>query len=513
MNLRSINIGARLGLGFGVILLSVSAMLVGSMVSNAMSRDELLGTIQRAARQEDEAVNMRQALLASAVSMRNMGLQTVVENVQKDEAQARKERGNYLSAKTRLEAMSVAEADRPVFERLAKIDTEMDAFFKDAVDLGAQMNTEQAGAVITGKIDPLLNKAVAELGAFIALQKQHTLEATTRANERSHLTQNAMVGAGGLVLAFAALLAWRLTVSITRPLQAAVAATERVAKGDLVAAIEVSGSDEPARLLGALATMRDSLASMVSDVRTGTTSLDIASNEIAQGNSDLSSRTESQASALQQTASSVEHLTSTVKQNAQSATEAQQLSQEAAQHATRGHAAVGEVIATMTAINDSSRKIGDITSVINGIAFQTNILALNAAVEAARAGEQGRGFAVVASEVRTLSQRTTQAAKEIETLIRSAAQQTESGSQRVNDAGQTMNAVVQSVGKVADIIREISAASSEQTAGIEEVNLAISDIDRSTQQNAALVEEAAAAAASMREQTRRLSAMVSAFIV
>ena len=259
--------------------------------------------------------------------------------------------------------------------------------------------------------------------------------------------------------------------------------------------------------------MRDSLARMVSEVRTGTEAIDGASREIAQGNADLSSRTESQASALEQTASSVEHLTGTVKQNAQSAANAQALSQDAAEQVTRGHHAVDQVVGTMNAINESSRKIGDITSVINGIAFQTNILALNAAVEAARAGEHGRGFAVVASEVRTLSQRTTQAAKEIEVLIRTAVDRTQAGAVQVAEAGRTMNGVQQSVSKVATIIREISTASREQTTGIEEVNQAIGDIDRTTQQNAALVEQAAAASESMSEQTRRLTAMVSAFTV
>jgi methyl-accepting chemotaxis protein len=246
-------------------------------------------------------------------------------------------------------------------------------------------------------------------------------------------------------------------------------------------------------------------------VRSGTQSIEGASAEIAQGNSDLSARTESQASALQQTAASVEQLTSTVKQNAQNAAHAHELSQGAAAQVDKGHAVVSQVVGTMSAINEHSRKIGEITSVINGIAFQTNILALNAAVEAARAGEHGRGFAVVAAEVRSLSQRSTQAAKEIDTLIRSALECTQTGSDLVDVAGHTMSDVRISVQKVADIIAEISSASREQTSGIEQVNIAITDIDRTTQQNAALVEEAAAAAESLSEQTHRLTALVSAF--
>jgi len=513
MDLRDLNIGARLGLGFGLILLSASALLVGTMASNATSRSGLQQTLERASELEQEAVSMRHALLASAVAVRNMGLQSKVEEVQKDEAVAKKERANYLAAKARLEATDLGSDERALFSRLADIDRQTELQFKEAVDLLGSFNTEQAAAVITGKIDPLLNKSMQELATFISLQKSHTAQATEKANADSRAMQWATAGIGALVFLAVALMAWRLTTSITRPLQAAVDATARVARGDLASDIEVQGKDEAARLLAGLRDMRDSLARMVSEVRVGTEALNGASSEIAQGNSDLSTRTESQASALQQTASSVEHLTTTVKQNAQSAEHAKTLSEDAASQASRGHAVVGEVIHTMSAINDSSRKIGEITSVINGIAFQTNILALNAAVEAARAGEHGRGFAVVAAEVRTLSQRTTQAAKEIESLIRSAVERTKNGSTLVDQAGRTMNDVMQSVRKVADIIGEISAASREQTAGIEEVNLAITDIDRTTQQNAALVEEAAAAAESMREQTHRLTTLVSAFQV
>ncbi|GAB4557297.1 MAG: hypothetical protein Tsb007_16630 [Rhizobacter sp.] len=513
MNLRDLNIGARLGAGFVLILLSASALLVGTMAGSAASRTALLQTLDLAAAQEQEAVSMRHALLSSAVSVRNMGLQTKVELVQKDEAEAKKERARYLAAKARLEATNLGTEERALFARLAEIDRQMELHFKEAVDLAAQFNTEQAGAIITGKIDPLLTKASQELAAFIDMQKSHTAAAVKQANADSRTLQWITAGTGALVLLLVGLMAWRLTISITRPLQTAVEATARVARGDLVSDIPVHGRDEAARLLGGLREMRDSLGRMVSEVRSGAEAINGGASEIAQGNADLSSRTESQASALEETASSVEHLTTTVKQNAQSAVHAQTLSEDAATQANRGHAVVSEVISTMNAINDSSRKIGDITSVINSIAFQTNILALNAAVEAARAGEHGRGFAVVAAEVRTLSQRTTQAAKEIEQLIRSAVERTQNGSALVDEAGRTMNGVMQSVRKVADIIGEISAASREQTAGIEEVNLAITDIDHTTQQNAALVEQAAAAAESMRQQTHRLTTLVSAFQV
>ena len=513
MNLRDLKIGARLGLGFGLILLSASAMLAGAMVSTAASRSALLATLQAATEEEDHAVAMRHALMSSAVAVRSMGLQTQVDGVQRDEAEAKQQRAVYGAARTKLEASGLSAQERAVLTRLTEIDRQMDAHFKDAVDLAATFNAEQAAAVILRKIDPLSRQATAELARFIALQKDQTAAATAEANQHNTRTVSVIAGAGVLLLALALVTAWRLTVSITQPLRTAVEASTRVARGDLVSEIAVSGRDEAAQLLTALGEMRSSLARMVSEVRQGTESIDGTSSEIAQGNADLSARTEAQASALQQTANSVLNLTNTVQQNADSASQALQLSQTAAEQSDQGYAVVGQVIATMEAINAHSRKIGDITSVINSIAFQTNILALDAAVEAARAGEQGRGFAVVASEVRILSQRTTAAAREIETLIRAAAERTESGTVLVNQAGETMATVRQSVRRVTELVSEISDANQAQTNGIQEVNAAISDIDRSTQQNAALVEQAAAASESMRDQTRRLTAMVSAFEV
>jgi methyl-accepting chemotaxis protein len=513
MNLRNLRIGTRLGLGFGLILLLASATLFGAMWSQAASRDALKQALQRAAAQQRQAVDMRLALLGGAVAMRNMGLQTQVEEVQADEAEARKQRSHYIAAKAQLEAAGLAADEQAVFDELARIDAEMEVQFKAAVELASQFNTEQASAIITGKIDPLLTRANDRLASFIGLQQKHSEVAAHHAESRNRSVERIVMVAAAAVLALSALMAWRIGLSITRPLRSAVQASASIAGGNLLAEIVVDGSDEAAQLLAAVREMRDSLARMVGAVRTGAESINGASSEIAQGNADLSSRTESQASALQQTASSVEQLTSAVKQTADNASLAQQLSKNADHEASRGHAVVGDVIATMNEINQSSRRIGDITSVINGIAFQTNILALNAAVEAARAGEHGRGFAVVASEVRVLSQRTTLAAKEIALLIESEVKCTQNGTRLVDEAGRTMDGVMQSVRKVSDIIAEIGSASREQSNGIEEVNLAIADIDRSTQQNATLVEQAAAAAESMRDQTLRLTTLVSTFRV
>ena len=286
-----------------------------------------------------------------------------------------------------------------------------------------------------------------------------------------------------------------LLKSIVEPLDEAIDIAHKVAEGDLTATIEVPDTKaSTGRLLKALKEMNDNLIDLVGKVRMGTDQISTASGEIASGNSDLSHRTEEQASSLEETASSIEELTSTVKQNADNARQANQLAEGASQVAIKGGEVVGQVVDTMKAISESSHKIVDIISVIDGIAFQTNILALNAAVEAARAGEQGRGFAVVATEVRTLAQRSAAAAKEIKDLINDSVTKVDEGTKLVDEAGNTMDEIVNSVKRVTDIMSEISAASNEQSTGIEQVNQAVSQMDETTQQNAALVEEAAAAA-------------------
>jgi methyl-accepting chemotaxis protein len=312
-------------------------------------------------------------------------------------------------------------------------------------------------------------------------------------------------------LVLAMVLGTRIARSIVEPVQAAVHVAERVAAGELDVRIEVKSQDETGRLLAALQRMTGSLATLVNQVRSSSDSIATGSSEIAMGNTDLSQRTEQQAANLQQTAASMEQLSATVLLNAETARQASELAGRARDAATSGGAVVGEVICTMEQITASSRKINDIIAVIDGIAFQTNILALNAAVEAARAGEQGRGFAVVATEVRGLAQRSANAAKEIKVLINQSVETVEAGSRLVGDAGKHMESIVNQVRNVSELIQEISSASVEQTAGIEQMNNAVSQLDQVTQQNAALVEEAAAAAASLKSQAHRLVDAVAVF--
>jgi methyl-accepting chemotaxis protein len=314
-----------------------------------------------------------------------------------------------------------------------------------------------------------------------------------------------------LCIAIAVFISLGLSRSISLGLDTARVAAQRIGEGDLSQTLRTTGEDEIGQLLNALSTMQANLTKVVANVRQGSESVATASAEIAQGNHDLSARTESQASALEETAASMEELSSTVKQNADNARQANQLAMSASTVAVQGGEVVAQVVDTMRGINEASRKISDIISVIDGIAFQTNILALNAAVEAARAGEQGRGFAVVASEVRSLAGRSAEAAKEIKTLINTSVERVESGSALVDKAGVTMYEVVTSIKRVSDIVGEISAASSEQSQGVSQVGEAVTQMDQVTQQNAALVEEMAAAASSLKSQAQELVGTVAVF--
>jgi methyl-accepting chemotaxis protein len=382
---------------------------------------------------------------------------------------------------------------------------------KKVMALSRANKKEEARTLFKGESNKLFRQEVEQLGALIKVNDDGSMRSDERADRTFVIARNLILGLLIAIVVVAMGMALWIARIVAQPLNKAVDIAQRVAGGDLSADIRPQSKDETGQLMLSLKAMNDSLLEIVSEVRQGTDTIATASSEIATGNLDLSSRTEAQASSLEETASAMEQLTSTVKQNADNARQANQMATSASSVAQQGGAVVGQVIETMVSINDSSHKIVDIISVIDGIAFQTNILALNAAVEAARAGEQGRGFAVVASEVRSLAQRSSAAAREIKELIDDSVQKVDSGSKLVEQAGTTMAEVVASVRRVTDIVSEISAASQEQSTGIEEVNRAITQMDEVTQQNAALVEQAAAAAQSLQEQAGKLTQVVGVF--
>jgi len=365
--------------------------------------------------------------------------------------------------------------------------------------------------VLIEKIRPTFDAVREQATALMKLQMEQAKKEFDAAVARFHTLRWLAMASIVLGLLFAVFFGLTLSRGITVPLRRAVEISDAVAHGDLSGAIPTEGTDEISALMRALSDMQTSLASVVTNVRHGSEGVATASAEIAQGNQDLSARTESQASALEETAASMEQLSATVKQNADNARQGNQLAMSASSVAIQGGEVVAQVVETMKGINDASRKISDIISVIDGIAFQTNILALNAAVEAARAGEQGRGFAVVASEVRSLAGRSAEAAKEIKSLINASVDRVAQGTALVDQAGTTMTEVVTSIRRVTDLMGEISAASSEQASGVAQVGEAVTQMDQVTQQNAALVEEMAAAASSLKSQALELVQTVAVF--
>ncbi len=510
-----LKIGPRLGLGFASVL--ALTVVVGAFSVNR------LGKVNEAT--ADLATNWLPAMrflgeYQTAISSvrRAEALFVMADKPEKYEAQAKRaeEYKGKVAEAWKAYAATVTPGEE---EKLAKaIEAAQEGYYanlsktlsmkhSDAAFSEAAKTQYEAGShVAFVSLDEALSTDV-------AFQTKGGDAAYKGAEESYAQTRMAVIGLLAAAVAVGAGLALVITRSITRPIARAVGIAETVASGDLTSDVKVDSTDETGQLLAALKKMNDSLLSVVGQVRNSSDSIATGSAQIATGNADLSQRTEEQASNLQQTAASMEQLTATVKQNSDTARQATQLAGSASAAAAEGGRVVGQVVATMDDITQSSRKIADIIGVIDSIAFQTNILALNAAVEAARAGEQGRGFAVVASEVRSLAQRSAQAAKEIKTLIGESVEKVESGSKLVDEAGQSMTNIVAQVKRVNDLIGEISAASMEQSTGIGQIGDAVNQLDQVTQQNAALVEESAAAAESLKHQAAQLAQTVSVFKV
>ncbi|MYM84365.1 HAMP domain-containing protein [Duganella sp. FT50W] len=510
--LSQMRIGTRLAIGFAVVLLLAILATTVALV-NARATAEATRAMMEKPLAKERLVSDWYVLLYSAVARTELIARSKDETlptVFADVIAASSKRGAELMGKVK--ELVVSDEERAIFDTVTNL---RNVYQKAKSDVGNVRKTGDdaaVDAVFKGAFVPAAKAYQGKVNELLAYQRKaidDTAHAIDAANDRANAL---LMVLAALMVAIGSVAAWVISRSITVPLKSAVDIAATVANGDLTTQFAADTSkDEIGDLMKALRGMNDALRHVVSQVQSGTSTIATASNEIASGNMDLSQRTEEQASSLEETASSMEELTSTVRQNAENARQANQLAHAASEVAEKGGSIVGQVVNTMGSINDSSRKIFDIISVIDGIAFQTNILALNAAVEAARAGEQGRGFAVVASEVRNLAQRSAGAAKEIKELIGNSVEQVDIGSKLVQQAGSTMDDVVASVRRVTDIMGEITSASSEQSIGIDQVNTAIGQMDSVTQQNAALVEQAAAAAASMQEQAARLAEVASSF--
>ena len=509
--MKNLQIGTRLGLGFALVLLLLTTLTCVGVwrmhTAAALTQDMVQVNVRNERMMEEwfKVIEVNAARTTTAYKAVDAADQEAVE------ADMKVASTYATSLQDRLTKVIKDERSKAELARVLETRKEYTEVRSRMFKENAAGNADAARALYDTDLVSTRTAYLGSLATLSATQKRLLDETATQVAAQYRSGRTMLITLGVLAIVLGIGCAVLITRSITGPLAEAVRVASTVSSGDLTSRIVVASRDETGQLMGALKGMNEQLVKIVGQVRTGTDTIGVASREIASGNLDLSSRTEEQASSLQETASAMEELTSTVKLNADSAREANDLAIAAAGVAVKGGAVVAEVVATMGAINDSSRKIVDIISVIDGIAFQTNILALNAAVEAARAGEQGRGFAVVASEVRNLAQRSAAAAKEIKQLIGDSVARVDAGSRLVDQAGQTMQDVVASIEKVTDIMGHITSASDEQRDGIEQINLAITQMDEVTQQNAALVEEAAAAAASMEDQATRLSKVVDTF--
>ena len=509
--IKNFSIGQRLAVGFGIVI-CLLLLLAGLSYLRIGALNQEVGAMVDQRYPKTVAANSIKADVNDATrSMLNVLIMTDPTQIAAELAIIEKSNAN---ATADLAELTKTTTDAKGTEIIKAIEAVRARFIPGQKVFIAMINEEKKDEALVKfmfQLRPQSNKYFAELDKFVAYQNSEMTAAGQDASATTKRTQMFIMLLAAVAAGISLLVAFMATRSITRPLKEAVIVAQRVADGDLSSEIVVTTNDETGQMMQALKDMNAGLIKIVAEVRAGTDSIADASSEIATGNLDLSARTEQQANSLGQTSVSMRALTDTVQQNADNARQANQLAAKASEVAVRGGSVVSHVIDTMGSITASSKKIVDIIGVIDGIAFQTNILALNAAVEAARAGEQGRGFAVVAAEVRNLAQRSAGAAKEIKALIGDSVDKVREGSTLVEQAGVTMEEVVASVRRVTDIMGEITSASLEQSAGIGQVNSAILEMDQTTQQNAALVEQAAAAAASMQDQAASLARVVSIF--
>jgi methyl-accepting chemotaxis protein len=510
----SMSLGKRFAFSFGAILALL--ILVGGVSQVLMSTisGRMKGIVEVNNRQMALANTMIDQVNDMAITLRTLTLLTEVKEVDKQVKLLEQATESYVRTEKELAQLLNAGGgamERELFKKIEAVRATTLPLIAKAAKLGADGATPEATIVLMREVRPVEHEWRTLVGQLITLQAQLNGSAYAEARKTESISSVVLVAVGAFAVALGGLLAWRLSTSVLKPVSEAIRVTERIAEGDLSTPVDASRNDELGRLLAAVSGMQDRLRNLVGDIRNSAESISTASTEIATGNHDLSHRTEQQAASLQKTASSMEQLTGTVRHNADSARQADQLATSASEIAARGGVVVEQVVTTMADISASSKKIADIIGVIDGIAFQTNILALNAAVEAARAGEQGRGFAVVAGEVRSLAQRSAEAAKEIKALISASGERVDSGARLVTDAGSTMREIVASIQRVTDIMSEISASTSEQSNGIGHVSGEVHQLDQMTQQNAALVEQSAAATESLKDQATRLAQAVRAF--
>ncbi|HEV8692059.1 MAG TPA: methyl-accepting chemotaxis protein [Ideonella sp.] len=507
----NLKIGTRLGLGFAVTLAVMVAMALFARYEFGLIDSQVQRLANEHMSQVDQLSELKDNLNVVARGARNIILISDEAGKQAEKQRIDEMRAKNLKLFAQVDASIHGERSRQLLKAAADAAAPYEQAMNKAIGFGLAGDDPSAISALMKDVRPMQAAYFKAVDALVDRQQEEMLGMATEIGGATRADSSLMLLLAGFAAVVAGAIAWAVTRSIVRPLAEAVAVAKTVAGGDLSSRIEAKSADETGELLRAMRAMSDALAGVVGQVRESSDCIAIGSGQIATGNADLSQRTEEQASNLQQTAASMEQLTSSVRHNADTAQQANQLASGASASATRGGEVVSQVVATMQEIAGSSKRIGDIIGVIDGIAFQTNILALNAAVEAARAGEQGRGFAVVASEVRALAQRSANAAKEIKTLIAASIEKVEAGSRQVGDAGASMGEIVTQVRRVGELISEISSATTEQSAGISQVGNAVGQLDQVTQQNAALVEQSAAAAESLRQQAVGLAELVRVF--